>query len=224
MIKFPNGKVYIGKTLTSINKRIKDHISESKRGSRLKVHNAMKKYNYEFTISILEDSIIESDLSDREIFYIAKYNSTIHSIGYNMTYGGEGVSSVSVSLETRKKQSIAKTGKKAPERSEEWRCNISKSKKGHKNGMYNKTPVNKGVKFLDFIGKGLDSYIKNRRHLAKRIVLCDLTGIELLCFYSISDLAKFIGMSKSNTSESIKKSRVIKNKYITKVVKDELCF
>lgn len=224
MIKFPNGKIYIGKTISSVNKRIRDHISEAKRGSRLKVHNAMKKYNYKIQISILEDSILESELSQKEIFYIAKYNSTKHNIGYNMTYGGEGVSSVCVSEETRKKQSTAKLGKKSPERNAEWRENISRSKKGSKNGMYNKVPVNKGIKFVDFVGKGLNSYIKNRRYLSKRLVLCNLEGEELLCFYSISDLAKFINMSKSNTSESVNKNRIIKNKYKTKVIKNEVCF
>ena len=85
-----NKKVYIGQT-TNFKKRKKDHICNAK-DNKIQTHlyNAMRKYGIEnFQFEIVEDNIEQKDLNEKEIFYIAKFDT--YNKGYNMTYGGENV-------------------------------------------------------------------------------------------------------------------------------------
>lgn len=78
-----NGKVYVGQSVR-IKKRFKEHIYNKKRASV--IHKAIQKYGYEnFDFKILEIVEKSEDLSNRELYYIAKYNSSVHSNGYNVS-------------------------------------------------------------------------------------------------------------------------------------------
>lgn len=80
-----NGKSYIGQTRYTIEFRWKQH--QHKKDNTY-FHNAIHKYGIEnFNIEILEECNIE-DLNNREIFYIAKYDTFKN--GYNLTIGGDG--------------------------------------------------------------------------------------------------------------------------------------
>lgn len=84
-----NGKQYVGKTDFTIEKRFKEHCSDSKRGrcEKRPLYDAMNKYGIEhFHIEQLEEcSYDESE--DREIYWIDKLD-TFHN-GYNATLGGD---------------------------------------------------------------------------------------------------------------------------------------
>ena len=85
-----NNKVYIGKTLKSIEERFSEHIKDSTRSLEEKrpLYNAFKKYGINnFTISLIEKVEIE-ELSSREQYWIQKYDSYLN--GYNATFGGDG--------------------------------------------------------------------------------------------------------------------------------------
>lgn len=97
-----NGKIYIGKTTYTIEKRFSQHISasitnEKKVDYNYLIHKAIRKYGTKsFIIECIEE-INEDKLSQREIYWINFYNSCIleeGSNGYNMTYGGEGHSKI----------------------------------------------------------------------------------------------------------------------------------
>lgn len=80
-----NGKSYIGQTRYTIEFRWKQH--QHKKDNTY-FHNAIRKYGIEnFTIEVLEECDIK-DLSSREIFYIAKFDTFAN--GYNLTIGGDG--------------------------------------------------------------------------------------------------------------------------------------
>jgi group I intron endonuclease len=81
-----NNKIYIGLSTKSVEK------STNYLGSGEIQSRAIKKYGKEnFIKEILEDGIsCMQILSEREIYWINEYNSTDHSIGYNITKGGEG--------------------------------------------------------------------------------------------------------------------------------------
>lgn len=85
-----NNKVYIGKTVFSIERRFKEHIRDSKkkRTEHRPLYNAMNKYGVEkFFIELLEEC--PSDIAnEREIYWITQYNS--YKSGYNATLGGDG--------------------------------------------------------------------------------------------------------------------------------------
>lgn len=96
---FANGKSYIGQTVHTMEQRLNRHINETKNGiSDYKFNRALKKYNYEIQSEILE--VVESSKADeREIYWIAYYDS--FNNGYNSTIGGNG--NQSPSKETRDK-------------------------------------------------------------------------------------------------------------------------
>jgi group I intron endonuclease len=136
-----NGKIYIGKTINTIENRFKQHISRSHRQtatqSKTHLHNAMRKYGKEaFTITELESGFnSEDDLNESEIRYISELSPQ-----YNMTEGGEGTSGFTFtqSEEARKKISDAHKGNP---KSEEHKRKISEALKGRKRSEKTKKKI-----------------------------------------------------------------------------------
>lgn len=86
-----NDKVYIGQTCQSVKERFCQHLkpSTSKQRGSYKIYNAMKKYGRDkFYVETLETGISESEIDQKEIEYIEKFNSFEN--GYNSTPGGDG--------------------------------------------------------------------------------------------------------------------------------------
>lgn len=113
-----SGKIYIGKTIRTLEFRIQEHYSSAKR----KAYNssflyALQKYAKEnFTWEVLFESDDESSLFNKEIELIQYYNSRNSDVGYNLTNGGEGCSGRVLSKETKAKIKSAHEGKLKPER------------------------------------------------------------------------------------------------------------
>ena len=85
-----NEKIYIGKTLDTIEKRWNQHCSDYKRErcEKRPLYNAMNKYGIEnFEISLVEECD-KNILSERETYWIEYYGS--FKYGYNATIGGDG--------------------------------------------------------------------------------------------------------------------------------------
>lgn len=85
-----NNKIYIGKTLDSIDKRFQKHISDSRkeRCEKRPLYNAINKYGIEhFHIEQIEECS-ESEVDEREKYWIEHYGS--FKYGYNATIGGDG--------------------------------------------------------------------------------------------------------------------------------------
>ena len=87
-----NNKIYIGKTLFSIQKRWKQHLHNAQYRDDLQhipLYNTMRKYGKEhFFISEVEFVEDYHLLSQREQYWIAYYDSYL--CGYNATKGGDG--------------------------------------------------------------------------------------------------------------------------------------
>ena len=106
------GKRYVGKTDASLKARIKEHIKRARLGSKIYFHSAIRKYGPAvFVWSILFESDQSNELSIKEKELIITYASKV-PLGYNLTDGGDGTSGYTVSAETRKKLSLAQTGKR----------------------------------------------------------------------------------------------------------------
>lgn len=87
-----NGKLYIGKTCTTIANRWNHHLdSYSKKDWHL--YRAMRKYGIENFIIEPIEQCPDSLLNEREIYWIEKLN-TFYT-GYNETLGGEGRTQIS---------------------------------------------------------------------------------------------------------------------------------
>lgn len=85
-----NDKLYVGKTISSLQNRLQQHRRDSRKKHRegRPLYKAMKKYGEEnFSIHLLEE--VDSDLLDeREQYWIQKLNT--YRYGYNATKGGDG--------------------------------------------------------------------------------------------------------------------------------------
>ena len=86
-----NNKVYIGKTMDTIQHRWQEHCHDYLKRDEEKrpLYRAMKKYGIEhFHICQVEEVIDWEELSKQEIYWIAYYDS--YHNGYNATIGGDG--------------------------------------------------------------------------------------------------------------------------------------
>jgi group I intron endonuclease len=83
-------KVYIGQTTHTLDKRIKNHIKESKINSNRPFMLSINKYGLDnFMFEIIDSANNLDELNDKEIYWIDFYNS-VSPNGYNITGGGQG--------------------------------------------------------------------------------------------------------------------------------------
>lgn len=84
----PSGKVYIGMTKQSVDRRSQN--GNGYNTQRL-FWNAIQKYGWDnFEHDILEENLTHDEACEREIYYIHLYKSNIRKYGYNVTSGGDG--------------------------------------------------------------------------------------------------------------------------------------
>lgn len=128
--------MYIGQTVKPIEKRWKHHIKYAQSGCQYKLHRAIRKYGVEnFTVEEVmwveadDRQVLNSKLDFLERFFIKRFNTRYD--GFNMTDGGEGFSSGSLSSTHRLNISRAKKGKKRGNLSDEWKRKIGESCKNH---------------------------------------------------------------------------------------------
>lgn len=152
MAKFPNNKMYIGKTIRDLETRKSQHKSDMKRDKNNKAfYNAIKKYGWdELTWSIIDTAEIEEELSEKEKYWIKYYNTYIHfknSMGYNSTLGGEGTSGYKYSEELKQQMSEKMSGENNPfynrNHTEESKQKQSQAKIGKYEGIDNPNYNNK---------------------------------------------------------------------------------
>lgn len=93
-----NNKIYVGKTIKSLEQRFSEHKHEAERyaedrihfGYKTKFYPAIVKYGVSnFSISLLEE-VEDSELNEREAYWISKLNCLDDNIGYNISPGGLG--------------------------------------------------------------------------------------------------------------------------------------
>lgn len=94
-----NGKCYVGQTIQRPEDRFKQHLKLLKTNENQLISKAIRKYGRKsFELIILETSIPEEKLNEREIYYIQKLG-TLHPNGYNLSEGGQKAKRQPVLLE-----------------------------------------------------------------------------------------------------------------------------
>jgi len=107
-IVFANGKHYIGVTINSLKKRKSQHKHDAISGNTKCLYNALRKYNMIDTFELIEIDTAHTleELKEKEIRYIQEYNSYYkNGNGYNMTYGGDGITGYVFTEEDKQKMS-----------------------------------------------------------------------------------------------------------------------
>ena len=85
-ISSPSGKVYVGQTVRSFEKRMQEHRQETSCCTSIK--RAIDKYGDQMKYEIIEGNVPHEQLDEREIYWIKELNSLAPS-GYNLTTGGQ---------------------------------------------------------------------------------------------------------------------------------------
>ena len=86
-----NGKIYVGYTTQSIQKRFQDHVNESNRTPKYKIHRAILKYGREnFIIEQIYQTLDKKDVNEKEEYFIKEYKTQNDMYGYNIANGGQG--------------------------------------------------------------------------------------------------------------------------------------
>lgn len=130
-----NQKVYIGQTSETIQKRFARHMGYQKEEHDTKFYRAIRKYGKEnFKIEAIDFADTQSELDQKEIYYIHLYDSV--KKGYNSKEsigkcGGDTLSEHKNLTEIKEKIRQSKLGDKNPMR-------IYGGLKGERNGMYGK--------------------------------------------------------------------------------------
>lgn len=146
-----NGKRYIGYTTQGLKQRRSGHLRQLRHNRH---HNSYLQRTWNRGDRYLLWTILEvcsslEEVKTAEIKWIAHYNTTDPSIGYNLTYGGDGAShtpegrtKVSVTMmghevtkETRQKIRDGKVGKKRKPFTSEHRTNMSLAQKIGQKGI-----------------------------------------------------------------------------------------
>ena len=87
-----NGKIYVGKTTKTIEKRWRRHVYDAE-NDLVSTHlsKAIKKYGAKnFKVEKIDSAKDEIELNNKEKYWISFYNSTNREVGYNLCAGGEG--------------------------------------------------------------------------------------------------------------------------------------
>jgi hypothetical protein len=85
-ITSPSGKVYVGQTIRSFERRMQEHRQESSGCTLIK--RAIDKYGDEMNYELIEENIPQEQLDERETHWISHFNSLAPN-GYNCTTGGQ---------------------------------------------------------------------------------------------------------------------------------------
>lgn len=211
-----NSKVYIGKTMFTLDKRRQEHkncaFNIGGRDSNTYFYNAIRKYGWDNFVWRVLDIGIPEELSYLEQLYIEMFGSSFEALGYNTTEGGDGVilnergrlkikqSHLNRSKEVYEKIAKKNRGKKRTEESkkrmrdshlgrkltEEHRKNISKANKGKHHHIYS-----------DESKKKMSDSHKGKPALNKKKVLCVETN-EI--FNSLTEAGKAKGINYKNIS------------------------
>lgn len=131
-----NNKAYIGQTTTTLNKRIKVHLCDSKT-KNYPLYYAIRKYGWSnFKVKVIDIVDNIKVLNEKERYWIEEFSSLCPN-GYNLMSGG---SHGMHSKKTKHKMSLSRIGHKV---SEITRQRISQSNKGRKNSEEHKQKIRK---------------------------------------------------------------------------------
>lgn len=112
-----NGKLYIGQTNQTVDRRWKQHVYASRRVSSREytyaLHEDIRRYGVDaFVTEVIDttDSCKHIDVLERQ--YISEYATHVSCGGYNMTFGGGGTIGYVFTEDDRSKMAAAQRGRK----------------------------------------------------------------------------------------------------------------
>jgi group I intron endonuclease len=191
----PSGKYYIGKTTRTEEVRWKEHSRKAFNPNEPDYTNhlsaAIRKYGAEnFSLTILEENISDDLLSEKEKYYIEKYDAQNPEKGYNRKTGGESETIYSDTFILE----LWNSGK------------TIKDIKTENNMNYNN--LSRRLYGLGITKEEINhrAYSQNNKK-KKAVIQYDLFGNYIQTFNSIADAAREIGSNTTNISAVCKGRR-----------------
>lgn len=179
-----NGKVYIGQTVQSFRIRMNEHKKKMRNGANFPLYNAMRKYGIEnFTFEVIDNAASQEELNTKEMFWIHQFNSE-HPNGYNLTSGGAGTLNYHHTEHDKEKMSALKIGvfdgdknpfygkHHTPEQIEKWK----RDRKGRKLSEEWKQNISKTRKRIPVINIDTGEVFESARHAARHYGKCPDSG------------------------------------------------
>ena len=195
-----NQKIYIGKTVNTIRERWLEHIDEARRGDNSLLHKAIRKYGETaFYVDFVEECP-NNELSLKEIYYIALFNSHMDNMGYNMTLGGEGALKYS-------DEDILDL----------WGCGLQACEIAKRLGA-NPNTISQRLKFLIEDGEARKRYFSTRK---KSVIQYDIYGEPIKIWDSATNAETSLGLAKGMISKCCNKVSVIAGGFLWKFTDDD---
>lgn len=185
-----NGKVYIGQTKHSLEKRKKEHMNAVRTGIKMSyIHKAIRRYGagcFSWRVLYLCDDPLVLNLM--ETFKIMVNHSHVSEGGYNLTWGGEDNPMNSIEIRIRAKNSINKAMKKFT---------------GNNNVMYNPIVKQQHKEAIDRVTKTAEwreAFYKANEKQKGEYVITTPTGE---CYYilGLSEFCRKNNLQQSKMSE-----------------------
>lgn len=159
-------KVYVGQTKNPIGRR-NGHFYSANHGVKSPFYHAIRKHGQEnFEFRVIEETDVEL-VNDREVYWIAFYDSTNREKGYNLESGG-GVGK-EIHEETKKKLSLLFSGEKNPNYgvnvSVETRKKLSFARKGKKLSESYVAALTKAMRRIGGSFRGKKHSVKTRKQM-----------------------------------------------------------
>ncbi len=160
IINKTNGKIYVGRTSQTVERRWAKHVEFAARGKNIHFSNAIRKHGSDaFTKQILSEIATERWANYLERLWILLLDSTNPVRGYNSTLGGEGFSSGDLNP----KRMNPKRGSANPSygvpKTDEQKAKISASLMGkmvgNKNPFYGRKHTDETLRFLKYSQLGV---------------------------------------------------------------------
>jgi group I intron endonuclease len=194
-----NGKIYVGQTIQELEKRVKNHIKESKKSNNRPILNAIKKYGIEnFDIQIIDSALTHEELDTKEIKWIEELNCLTPS-GYNILGGGQ--------FKMKTTEEFSKRISEGLKNSEKW--NTTKNSEEYKKKILDSfIRWNKGKKFneehkLKLWNANKDRILEFNESTSKKWIIVEqnnkilrLTGIQKYCDENKIDRGNLSRLSK----------------------------
>ena len=224
-----NTKNYIGQTTKKIINRWHEHLYNYNKRDQA-IYYAMRKYGIKnFQIEEIE-RVPFSDLDDREIFWIKKFNTLLPN-GYNMTKGGNfGRSNPMFIPEIAQKVSLHFIGDKNPAKRPEVREKIRKSAIGRSHSSETKKKMSDNPNRKYWAGKTLSDETKSKisknhgcrgkfgylNPNSKKVARLDKTSLEVIAIYdSFKDAEKWAKENVKSSAHYSNISRCCNGKQVT---------
>ena len=211
----PSNKIYIGITITNLKERQRTHLRDTKKGSKLPFHNAIRKYGIENLVwEIIDNENDFQKLKKLEIKYIEEFNS--FNKGYNRTLGGEGTFGLKHTKEqienNSKRRKEFLSDKKNRDKISQSVLNANKENpqigKNHSNLMKDRFKI---VKNRKEVSDGMKKFLSNKENRLKHSIdrggkpfKVKKDGVVVGEWTIQSECAEHLGLFKSHLNKCLK--------------------